>query len=1187
MALNRMSGDGVRRVLLIGLFGLLAFRAAAQEAPPPAPAQPPRPPAAEQAPAEQAAAEQPAPQPAADGADEEDDDTADPKDAAARYAARAAAVQTRMDSLATEVPDETLRARVLEQLKDALAQWQAATQAAEQYARRRQTVEGASARIRAIQEEIGTIRDKAGAAAADDDARPLADLEAELRDLDTNLPEWNKQLDQRTSRIDTQTQRLADSRKAADEAQTRLAAKQPPVPDNLPPELNTAVREARNAHLRADREIIANSDYFRNIQEPVAQLDSAERDLLTRRIEAARARRDVLSNAIADKRREEADTLRRESEAAAARVLEFLPPVFSDVAKENSELSSTLDAFLGQEKNRATALQTATDYNQTLQTDYERIREQVENGNSGQALGSYLWAKRRALQRETYQADQALAAFSSAAVPGFSLGTIDELRRRIPRLDQELSAFSSSKETAALPPARRNELIDQARQLLDNHSRLVTGLAECVQRRSASLIDLDSANKELHRIVGRYGSLVNRHVLQLPGSPPLWEISFVQTFRETLPDLMSVNLWKGVGETLVFGLLRSPWLLFFLLLAALPRVVGRILAGWLARFNISSHKPEAAAPRGLLWRVGRAFLHAYPAPLALFAGGAAIWSAGRPGSDAAAVGDALLAGMFPLLLLNLWRCFCEKDGVFPVYGGMPEVLAERVRRRLGSIRSVGLPLWIVVWFVQNRTEPAAFQTLGGIVSLVLAALAVCFWWLRMRPAVLLRGAPPKSPLFWQIAHLAIMGLSLVWLVLSLLGYNYGAVTVIAKAVASCLVLTFAVLAGLYWDLRLARSRERQRARTILYYRFSEERRLRRDEENRAAAADAADNDDLTLIDHEEAAKDPFSSPAVAAAAASIPPKVEQELEESLAGARRMVRWLVLALLAAALLGQWSDLFPVQEWLSSVTLYSRGEAEGLTLRNLARALAFGLLAALVAVPLGSWANLSFFSWNPSERGTRMATSALIRYGVLGAGAILVARELGMAWSDAQWLVAALSVGLGFGLQEIILNFVSGIILLFERPVRVGDMVTIGSAEGTISRINIRTTTIIDADRRELIIPNKELVTGRVVNWTLSDTVTKVVVSVGVAYGSDLELVQRLLLRAARRTEGVLDDPAPSVFFSSMGDSSLNFDVRAFTGRLEDRGPVQHNLRLSINSMFEKHSISIPFPQIDVHIVPPAE
>ena len=130
-----------------------------------------------------------------------------------------------------------------------------------------------------------------------------------------------------------------------------------------------------------------------------------------------------------------------------------------------------------------------------------------------------------------------------------------------------------------------------------------------------------------------------------------------------------------------------------------------------------------------------------------------------------------------------------------------------------------------------------------------------------------------------------------------------------------------------------------------------------------------------------------------------------------------------------------------------------------------------------------------------------------------GASIAFASLGMSWSKLQWLFTALSVGLGFGMQEIFGNFVSGIIILFERPVRVGDMVTIGSFNGTVSKIRIRATTLIDNDRKEVIVPNKAFITERVVNWALTSSMTRLVISVGVAYGSDLELVKRLLLQAA--------------------------------------------------------------------------
>ena len=142
----------------------------------------------------------------------------------------------------------------------------------------------------------------------------------------------------------------------------------------------------------------------------------------------------------------------------------------------------------------------------------------------------------------------------------------------------------------------------------------------------------------------------------------------------------------------------------------------------------------------------------------------------------------------------------------------------------------------------------------------------------------------------------------------------------------------------------------------------------------------------------------------------------------------------------------------------------------------------------------------------RQGASYAITTILNYAIIVIGAMTVFGSLGVSWDKLQWLAAALSVGLGFGLQEIFGNFVSGLIILFERPVRIGDTVTIGTFSGTVSKIRIRATTITDFDRKEVIIPNKAFVTERLINWSLSDTVTRVVIRLGVAYGSDLDKVK---------------------------------------------------------------------------------
>jgi potassium efflux system protein len=180
------------------------------------------------------------------------------------------------------------------------------------------------------------------------------------------------------------------------------------------------------------------------------------------------------------------------------------------------------------------------------------------------------------------------------------------------------------------------------------------------------------------------------------------------------------------------------------------------------------------------------------------------------------------------------------------------------------------------------------------------------------------------------------------------------------------------------------------------------------------------------------------------------------------------------------------------------------------------------------------------------------------------------------------VAALSVGIGFGLQEIVANFICGLILLFEQPIRVGDTVTVGETSGVVTRIRMRATTIRDWDRRELLVPNKEFITGRLLNWSLSDQLTRFDIVVGVAYGTNLKKAMELAIEAAQEHPDVLDDPAPFITFDEFGDNSLQLVLRCFMGSVDKRLTTSSQIRLAVNNKFNQAGIVIAFPQQDVHL-----
>ncbi|MGD8307856.1 MAG: mechanosensitive ion channel [Chromatiales bacterium] len=216
-----------------------------------------------------------------------------------------------------------------------------------------------------------------------------------------------------------------------------------------------------------------------------------------------------------------------------------------------------------------------------------------------------------------------------------------------------------------------------------------------------------------------------------------------------------------------------------------------------------------------------------------------------------------------------------------------------------------------------------------------------------------------------------------------------------------------------------------------------------------------------------------------------------------------------------------------------------------------------------------------------RGVPHAISSGVRYLILLVGFLLAIAAAGFEMSRIALIIGALGVGIGIGLQDVVNNFVSGLILLFERPVKPGDAVQVGEVLGEVRDIGIRSSTVRTWSGAEVIVPNSKLVSENVVNWTLSDTLRRVEIPIGVAYGSDPQRVIALLLETARLHPAVLEEPEPAALFQAHGDSSLDFELRAWTSTA-DWLTVRSELRVAIHRALREAGIEIPFPQRDLHL-----
>lgn len=257
-------------------------------------------------------------------------------------------------------------------------------------------------------------------------------------------------------------------------------------------------------------------------------------------------------------------------------------------------------------------------------------------------------------------------------------------------------------------------------------------------------------------------------------------------------------------------------------------------------------------------------------------------------------------------------------------------------------------------------------------------------------------------------------------------------------------------------------------------------------------------------------------------------------------------------------------------------------QSVSLRDFVIFLAIALVTFVAARNLPSAFEMLFLKELPVDRSARFASKSLFSYAIVIVGVVLALRTLKIDWSNIQWLVTALTFGLAFGLQEIFANFVAGVILMFERPMRIGDLITVDEFTGVVTKIRTRATTVVNWDRKEYVIPNKDFITGRLINWTLSDAINRIQFTVGIAYGSDVAKAKKLIFDICKEHPSIVNDPPTSVTFEEFADSSLNLVVRTFLGEVDSRLPVIDSLHFRINSAFIEEGIEISFPQRDLHL-----
>ncbi|OCG14705.1 hypothetical protein A9G09_05110 [Gilliamella sp. wkB292] len=304
---------------------------------------------------------------------------------------------------------------------------------------------------------------------------------------------------------------------------------------------------------------------------------------------------------------------------------------------------------------------------------------------------------------------------------------------------------------------------------------------------------------------------------------------------------------------------------------------------------------------------------------------------------------------------------------------------------------------------------------------------------------------------------------------------------------------------------------------------------------------------------------------------------------------QLVRSIIMLIALISMILLWSELHSAFAFMNNIKLWGTSTIvngveieQYITLGAVCIAILVMTITVQAVKNLPALLELGILQHLDLAPGTGYAISTISKYIILMIGCMIAFSFIGIDWSKIQWLIAALGVGLGFGLQEIFANFISGLIILFEKPVRIGDTVTIRDLTGNITKINTRAITIVDWDRKEIVMPNKAFITEQLVNWSLSDSITRIVLTIPATIDADSDLVINLLQQACMECEYVLNDPEPQVFLVDIQEGIQLFELRVFAAEMGHRMLLRTAIHKLILEAYRQHDLKLPFPPLQTNL-----
>ncbi len=1029
-----------------------------------------------------------------------------------------------------------------------------------------QSIAAIKPRFDNLQAELG----KQPATKTPDPKQPLTELEQELAQLEQQVKELKERrlnaenaFARRSERRKALRQRLLNNKQLVDEIPAKVA--EATLTANSQPSVKAQQIELKSQQTMLMAEIPAMESELELLDaEDALDLPRIEREYLVQQSDWEESRLKSLQSIVQNKRVEQA---REQTSEAKQAVVQESDPLLRAMAQRNVELAERYQDVVKRMKQSETELNESRELRDYWRKESENAKSKVESIGLTDAVGSMLRKQKLSLPSSRRFGTAISRRASEISAAQYAWLELEE--ERSAGLEKTLRTYYSDALSGLPEPVRK-----QAEGILNKRNELLTPLIRAQSGYFDTLVELSNTQQRIYDQLEKYRDFIDERILWVRSSKPLTDRESWD--RNAIVSFQSAD-WQAALRTLVADLRIAPTLYIgFFLFAVVMTLAHRKLR---ARLLYLSDQAEKRSCISFLPTARALFLSiamSLAAPTLLgFLSWRMHWAEG---------GDDLLRSIsqglwnvaiayFPLALV---RNTCRAHGLAESHFGWPASMLTSIRKGVRGLMIFGLPLAAASSILREQAGPAGSTALARILFIALM-LVIAFDFARIFHRrkgafrdTLVRQSTGWLSRLWPLFYLILVISPLALGLLSFQGYHFTARQLSWRLGQSvCLIGISVLITALLSRLLMV-----QRRKICV-----EQARQRR-----AATLQTEETGEQVPV------RDEFLS--------------LDDLLIQVSQSRRLLRAATTGLAIAGLWFIWIDIFPavgfLEQWplwrssvqVSEMVTSDEGEVsyvardivDNVTIADLLLACLIGAATFVAARNIPGTLELSLLKKLPIESSVRYAITALVSYGIAMVGMLLAFRAIGVHWKHVQWLATALTFGLAFGLQEMFANFVAGIIILFEQPIRVGDIVTVDDVTGTVAKVRIRATTITNFDRKDYVVPNKDFITGRVLNWTLSDQVNRILIEVGVAYGSDTQKTVSVLEQIIEAHPKIAAEPLPQVIFEQFGDSSLNFVVRCFIA-MEDmpsRMQIIHELHMQIDATFRAAGIEIAFPQRDIHV-----